>query len=470
MAIRLTKTSKIIFGVLIVLLAAGLGYLVWRVNQVDQLDPGDSDAASCSDYGCYSYAGGRCYLNDGDWEPDDCPAGCYKQVNGRMEQCDTDGGGGTCARLANDGGAVGSRCSGNNCEGGQSCGTYTYECGTWCYDPSCGASACGEQTPVTYTLTYTAGSGGSISGTTPQTVNSGSNGTEVEAKPNSGYSFVSWSDGVTTAKRTDTNVTANVTVSATFQIKKYTLKYSSGSNGSVSGTLTQSVNHGSNGSKVTAQPSTNYRFASWSDGVTTAERTDTNVTKDITAIAQFTTIGTYSLTYSTDGNGSISGTTPQSVNHGGSGTEVSAVPKTGFSFVKWSDGVMTATRTDTNVTKDIVAIATFSAECGNGICGTDENASNCPADCEAVCGDGFCTHSESNSSCPADCAVGTVPQTGIFDSTIAKIAGGFVLILLGVFVYISPVFPLSMYIKNGKVYISNRNTQKRRLIFENRFK
>ena len=67
-----------------------------------------------------------------------------------------------------------------------------------------------------WTLTYNAGAGGSISGTTPQTVDYGANGSEVTAVPNTGYRFVRWSDGVMTASRTDTNVTADITVTAMF--------------------------------------------------------------------------------------------------------------------------------------------------------------------------------------------------------------------------------------------------------------
>ena len=70
----------------------------------------------------------------------------------------------------------------------------------------------------TFTLTYTAGAGGTISGTTPQAVAYGGNGTEVTAVPNAGYHFVSWSDGVTTASRTDTNVIADITVTANFAL------------------------------------------------------------------------------------------------------------------------------------------------------------------------------------------------------------------------------------------------------------
>ena len=96
----------------------------------------------------------------------------------------------------------------------------------------------------TYTLTYTAGPGGTISGTTPQAVDHGSNGTAVTAQPNTGYHFVSWSDGVTTATRTDTNVTSDKSVTATFAINTYTLSYAAGAHGTILGTSPQTVNWG----------------------------------------------------------------------------------------------------------------------------------------------------------------------------------------------------------------------------------
>ena len=99
----------------------------------------------------------------------------------------------------------------------------------------------------TYTLTYTAGANGTITGTSPQTVNHGADGTPVTAVPNTGYHFVDWSDGVLTAARTDTNVTANVSVTANFAINTYTLTYTAGANGTITGTSPQTVNHGADG-------------------------------------------------------------------------------------------------------------------------------------------------------------------------------------------------------------------------------
>jgi len=72
--------------------------------------------------------------------------------------------------------------------------------------------------PPSYTLTYTAGANGTISGSSPQTVVSGGNGTAVTAVANTGYQFAGWSDGVLTASRTDTNVVSNITVTASFSL------------------------------------------------------------------------------------------------------------------------------------------------------------------------------------------------------------------------------------------------------------
>jgi uncharacterized repeat protein (TIGR02543 family) len=68
-----------------------------------------------------------------------------------------------------------------------------------------------------YTLTYTANQNGTILGESSQIVNEGENGKEVEAVPNEGYHFTSWSDGVLTAKRIDINVIKDILVFANFE-------------------------------------------------------------------------------------------------------------------------------------------------------------------------------------------------------------------------------------------------------------
>lgn len=65
------------------------------------------------------------------------------------------------------------------------------------------------------------------------------------------------------------------------------------------------------------------------------------------------------LSYTAGPNGSINGQTPQEVAYNGDGTQVEAAPDTGYHFVDWSDGVMTAARTDTEVTENISVTANF---------------------------------------------------------------------------------------------------------------
>ncbi len=68
----------------------------------------------------------------------------------------------------------------------------------------------------------------------------------------------------------------------------------------------------------------------------------------------------HTLTYTADPNGSIDGVMGQTVAHGDDGTEVAAVPNSGYRFTQWSDGVTTAARVDSNVTEDVTVEAYFS--------------------------------------------------------------------------------------------------------------
>lgn len=71
---------------------------------------------------------------------------------------------------------------------------------------------------VSYTLTYTAGLGGSIVGDATQSVVAGEDGTTVVATPDVNKEFVKWSDNDSAvATRTDTSVAANVNAVAIFQ-------------------------------------------------------------------------------------------------------------------------------------------------------------------------------------------------------------------------------------------------------------
>jgi alpha-tubulin suppressor-like RCC1 family protein len=212
--------------------------------------------------------------------------------------------------------------------------------------------------PDSHALTYAAEAHGAISGTSPQTVNDGADGTPVTAQPDTGYHFVTWSDGVLTATRTDMHVTADITVTASFAINTYVLTYTAGAHGTVSGTSPQAVDHFADGSPVTAVADTGYHFVEWSDGSTANPRSELGVTGPITVVAGFA-VNQYTVTYTAGAHGSISGAASQTIDHGTNATSVTALPDKGYHFVQWSDGSNANPRTDTNVVANIAVSASF---------------------------------------------------------------------------------------------------------------
>lgn len=217
-----------------------------------------------------------------------------------------------------------------------------------------------------FTLAYTAGEHGTIMGTLSQTVDYGTSGTTVTAIPDPGYHFVRWSDGKADTARTEANVKSNFAVTAMFAINKFTLKYSAGTNGKISGRLLQTVDYLLSGELVTAIPNFGYRFEKWSDGNTSATRTDSNIVANISVTASFIPFQC-TLTYIAGTNGTITGTASQIVSYGGTGTSVTATPDSGYHFVSWSDGNQSSTRTETNVTVDQTLTSTFAQDGASSI-------------------------------------------------------------------------------------------------------
>ena len=70
---------------------------------------------------------------------------------------------------------------------------------------------------------------------------------------------------------------------------------------------------------------------------------------------------TFMLTYTAGANGTITGAEKQVVAIGENATTVTATPAAGYQFVQWSDGVLTASRTDTDVQSTISVTAQFEA-------------------------------------------------------------------------------------------------------------
>ena len=212
-----------------------------------------------------------------------------------------------------------------------------------------------------YTLTYTAAEGGSIRGVATQSVVDGQSGTEVEAVANEGYRFVQWSDGVSTAKRLDENITADLSVQAEFEelapivtptYYAVTLSVSDAAAGAVSGAADYEEN---TEASVEATANKGYRFVRWNNGETANPYTFT-VTGDVALVAEF--IKQVRIDYIAAANGSINGAGSQTIDLGSTTTEVEAKPADGYRFVKWSDGHTEASRTDV-ATTDTTFVASF---------------------------------------------------------------------------------------------------------------
>ncbi len=141
--------------------------------------------------------------------------------------------------------------------------------------------------------------------------------------------------------------------------EKFTARYLAGEGGRVEGAAEQILEAGADASPVTAQADEGYTFVKWSDGITTLTRTDRNLAQNLTVMAEFEKQVYYTVRYQTDGRGTIRGEAEQTVERRGSASPVTAIPNEGYEFVKWSDGVKTATRTDDPVWGDLTVTAEF---------------------------------------------------------------------------------------------------------------
>ena len=165
----------------------------------------------------------------------------------------------------------------NTYSAGVSCGTtHSYYVKAGNYGGTSGASNTVNGTASACTYTLTVNSSGNGVGTGSGTVTSGVP-QPITASANTGYHFVNWmvtsgTASIGNANSANTSVTltsGGATVTANFAINTYTLTYTAGANGSISGLSPQTVIYNGNAiSSVTAVPNTGYHFVSWSDGLT----------------------------------------------------------------------------------------------------------------------------------------------------------------------------------------------------------
>lgn len=135
------------------------------------------------------------------------------------------------------------------------------------------------------------------------------------------------------------SITTDHAIAARFVPITHTVTFLAGANGSVTGTLLQSVDNGASTTAVRAVPAAGYRFAGWSgpaDFTSTANPlTISNVTFSQTITAAFTP-EMYTMQFRAGSNGSLIGTLVQAIEHGGNCTAVTAVPAAGYRFAGWT--------------------------------------------------------------------------------------------------------------------------------------
>ncbi|WP_274707204.1 InlB B-repeat-containing protein, partial [Aliidiomarina quisquiliarum] len=185
-----------------------------------------------------------------------------------------------------------------------------------------------EPAVVRYTLTYLAGLGGSIDGDASQLVDEGSDGTEITAVADTGYSFVDWSDGVTTASRQELNVAADVSVTANFARNEYTVTFIAGG----AQFAQESVLHGDAVTDPGVPIVTGYTFIDWDTDFSA-------VTSDLTVTANLV-INSYVVNFFDHLENLIATT---SVNHGSAASAPSAPSRDGYTFSGWSADISSVT-------------------------------------------------------------------------------------------------------------------------------
>ena len=150
------------------------------------------------------------------------------------------------------------------------------------------------------------------------------------------------------------------------KIFNITLSVNNGWHGSVEGPRTASE-----GSTVTitATPADGCHFVKWSNGLTNATETIT-VTSDTTLVAEFAEDKTWIVTLLANNTEYGTVTKISGSNLDGSTYTAAALPKSGYKFVKWSNGLTTDTISIT-LTSDTTLRAEFAEIVYAGTCGPD---------------------------------------------------------------------------------------------------
>jgi uncharacterized repeat protein (TIGR01451 family) len=210
-------------------------------------------------------------------------------------------------------------------------------------------------TDTTYTVTPSAGTGGSISPAVGQSVVHG-NTTSFTLTPSVGYLIDSVTGtcggSLSGSSFTTSAISANCTVEANFVAASYAVVFDlDGGTRTGGGLLSQTVTHGGAATAPALTPPTGKTFTSWSVSFS-------SVTGPLTVTAIYTD-SIYTVTPSAGAGGSISPATGQSVIHGNT-TSFTLTPTIGF------------------------AIDTVGGTCGGSLSGSSYTTNTITADCSVI--------------------------------------------------------------------------------------
>lgn len=201
----------------------------------------------------------------------------------------------------------------------------------------------------------------------PQTVKRESQVIEPALPERTGYTFAGWHKEAALTSLWNflaDKITANTTLFAKWVPEtagEFLVTFNSQSGSPVSA---QQIISGSKALEPAAPTLADFTFGGWykeAELVNSWNFANDKVSSNITLFAKWVSNipGQFTLTYAAGPNGSITGTSPQTVTAGASGTPILAVPSLGYAFLNWSDGRNDNPRTDINLSANVTATAIF---------------------------------------------------------------------------------------------------------------
>ena len=186
--------------------------------------------------------------------------------------------------------------------------------------------------PTQYTLTVTAGEGGTVS-TEGGTFDEGTEVT-VTATPDEGYVFVRWEGSDSTENSLTITLNSNESLNAVFElIPLYTLTVLS----SEGGTVSTSGGEYTEGTEIEliATPNEGFSFTGWEGIEETNSSVTVSVSSNATVTAIFEVIPQFTVIVSASEGGTVS--TNGGTYLEGSEFSVLATPNTGYEFQRWEE-------------------------------------------------------------------------------------------------------------------------------------